>query len=79
MSTQQLKEKVEKALEDVKQFLKADGGDCQVVEVDEKGKVSIKLQGACKGCPFSAITLKMRIENIIKERVPEVTEVVSVE
>ncbi len=74
-----MKEKVEKALEDVRKFLQAEGGDCEVVDVDDKGKVSVRLQGACKGCPFSAMTLKMRIEAIIKERVPEVTEVVAVE
>ena len=75
----ELKEKVEKALEDVRQFLQADGGACEIVDVDDKGKVSVRLQGACRGCPFSKITLKMRIEAIIKERVPEVTEVVAVE
>jgi Fe-S cluster biogenesis protein NfuA len=74
-----MKEKVENALEDVRKFLQAEGGDCEVVDVDEKGKVSVRLQGTCKGCPFSAMTLKMRIEAIIKERVPEVTEVVAVE
>jgi len=74
-----MKEKVEKALEDVRKFLQAEGGDCEVVDVDDKGKVSVRLQGTCKGCPFSAMTLKMRIEAIIKERVPEVTEVVAVE
>ncbi|MCM8762132.1 MAG: NifU family protein [Candidatus Omnitrophica bacterium] len=76
----ELKEKVEKALEEVRGFLQAEGGDCEVVDVDDKnGKVSVRLQGSCKGCPFSAFTLKMRIEAIIKERVPEVKEVVSVE
>lgn len=75
----ELKEKVEKALEDVRKFLQAEGGDCEVVDVSDKGKVSIRLQGSCKGCPFSSFTLKMRIEAIIKERVPEITEVVAVE
>lgn len=75
----ELKEKVENALEDVRKFLQAEGGDCEVVDVDDKGKVSVRLQGSCKGCPFSAFTLKMRIEAIIKERVPEVKEVVAVE
>lgn len=75
----ELKEKVEKALEDIKRFLQAEGGDCEVVDVDENGKVSIRLQGSCKGCPFSTFTLKMRIEATIKERVPEVKEVVAVE
>jgi len=74
----ELKEKVEKALEDVRNFLKAEGGDCEVVDVVD-GVVKIKLSGSCKGCPFATITLKMRIEKIIKERIPEIKEVVSVE
>jgi Fe-S cluster biogenesis protein NfuA len=75
----ELKEKVEKALEEVRKFLQMEGGDCELVDVDENGKVSIRLHGACKGCPFSTFTLKMRIEAILKEKVPEVTEVVAVE
>ncbi|MCM8760101.1 MAG: NifU family protein [Candidatus Omnitrophica bacterium] len=75
----ELKEKVEKAVEEIRGFLKAEGGDCEVVDVDKNGKVSIRLQGSCRGCPFAAFTLKMRIEAIIKEKVPEVKEVVSVE
>ncbi len=75
----ELREKVEKALEDIKKFLQADGGDCEIVDVDDKGKVSVRLMGSCRGCPFAAITLKTRVEAIIKERVPEVTEVVAVE
>ena len=75
----ELKEKVEKALEDVRKFLQADGGDCEVVEIGEDGVVKVRLQGTCKGCPFAAMTLKMRIDKIIKERVPEAKEVVAVE
>lgn len=74
----ELKEKVEKAIEDVREFLKVEGGDCQIVDAKD-GIVKVKLVGACGGCPFSAITLKMRIEATIKERVPEVKEVIEVE
>ncbi|MCM8803538.1 MAG: NifU family protein [Candidatus Omnitrophica bacterium] len=73
-----LKEKVEKAIEDVRGFLQAEGGDCEIVEAKD-GIVKVKLVGSCRGCPFSQITLKMRIEAIIKDRVPEVKEVVEVE
>jgi Fe-S cluster biogenesis protein NfuA len=73
-----LQEKVEKAVEEVRKVLQAEGGDCQVVSVED-GKVKIKLQGACRGCPFAGITLKMRIEAAIKEKVPEVKEVVAVD
>mgnify|MGYP001500467270 CR=1 FL=1 len=73
-----LKEKVEKALEDVRGFLRGDGGDCEVVEASD-GVVKVRLTGGCAGCPFAAITLKMRVEKVIKERVPEVREVIRVE
>ncbi len=74
-----LKEKVEKSVEEIRKFLQLEGGDCEVVDVDENGKVSVRLKGACRGCPFSTITLKMRIEAIIREQVPEVKEVVAVD
>ncbi len=73
-----LKEKVEQALVEVKQFLRGDGGDCEVISAED-GVVKVKLTGACQGCPFAALTMKMRVEKIIKERVPEVKEVIPVE
>jgi Fe-S cluster biogenesis protein NfuA len=73
-----LKEKVEKAIEDVRKFMQLEGGDCEIVDVQD-GVVKVRLQGACRGCPFAGITLKMRIEGIIKSRVPEVKEVVAAE
>ena len=73
----ELKERVEKAIEDVRKFLQAEGGDCEIVDVEE-GKVKIRLKGTCRGCPFASITLKMRIEAIIKEKVPEIKEVIPV-
>ncbi len=72
-----LKKKVEKAIEDVRKFLQAEGGDCEIVDV-ENGIVKVRLKGTCKGCPFATITLKMRIEAIIKEKVPGIKEVVEV-
>jgi len=74
----ELKEKVEKALEKVRPSLKADGGDVQLVDVDADGTVKVKLMGACGGCPMSQMTLKMGIEKILKQSVPEVKGVVSV-
>ncbi len=69
-----LKEKVMKALSRVKPSLQADGGDIELISVDEKtGKIVVRLQGSCVGCPMSAITLKHSVERIIKEEVPEVT------
>ena len=56
--------------------LQADGGDVRLVDVNEDGVVSVELQGACKGCPMSQITLANGVERILKERVPGVTKVV---
>jgi Fe-S cluster biogenesis protein NfuA len=73
-----LKEKVQKALEKVRPSLQADGGDVQLVEVTENGVVKVKLMGACGGCPMSQMTLKMGIEKVLKQNVPEVKSVESV-
>jgi Fe-S cluster biogenesis protein NfuA len=71
-----MKEKVQKAIEEIRPYLQADGGDCEFVDVSEDGIVKVKLTGACQGCPMSAMTLKMGIERILKSKVPEVKEVV---
>jgi Fe-S cluster biogenesis protein NfuA len=70
-------EKVKAALEEIRPALQADGGDVQLVAV-ENGIVKVKLTGACGGCPMATMTLKKGIERVLKERVPEVKEVVSV-
>jgi Fe-S cluster biogenesis protein NfuA len=75
--TLMLKEKVESALNKVRPSLQADGGDVQLIDVDDKGVVKVKLTGACGGCPMSQMTLKMGIEKILKQNVPEVTKVES--
>lgn len=70
-----MKEQVENALKKIKPSLQADGGD---VEVGSDGVVKVRLTGACGGCPMSQMTLKMGIEKILKEEVPEVKEVIAV-
>ena len=72
--------RVKDVIDHIRPLLQADGGDIELVSVDEEsGVVSVRLQGACKGCPGAAMTLKMGIERHLKEKVPEVTEVVSVQ
>jgi Fe-S cluster biogenesis protein NfuA len=71
-----MKEKVQKAIEEIRPYLQADGGDCEFVEVSADGIVKVKLTGACHGCPMSTMTLKMGIERILKTKVPEVKEVI---
>ena len=73
-----IKDKVEDALNKVRPSLQADGGDVELVDVDEQGVVKVKLKGACAGCPMSQMTLKMGIEKILKQNVPEVDHVESV-
>jgi Fe-S cluster biogenesis protein NfuA len=73
-----MKEKVQEALNKVRPFLQRDGGDVELVEVDDKGVVKVRLKGACGGCPGAAITLKQGIERVLKQELPEVTQVVSV-
>ena len=75
-----MKDKVAIVIDAIRPLLQADGGDIELVGVDEQtGKVSVRLQGACKGCPGAQMTLKMGVERKLKEEVPEVTEVVAVE
>ena len=74
-----MKERVLKALESIRPGLLADGGDVELVRIDEGGKVKVKLTGACGGCPMSEITLQQGIERILKMQVPEVTSVESVD
>jgi len=67
-----LKEKVEKALENIRPALKADGGGVELVDVTEEGIVKLKLTGACGHCPMSTYTLKMGIEQNLKKEIPEI-------
>lgn len=73
-----MKEEVQKAINIVRPNLQADGGDVELVDVSADGVVTVKLTGACHGCPMSQMTLKMGIEKIIKQQVPGVKEVISV-
>ena len=72
-----MREKVEEILNLIRPNLIADGGNVELVEVKD-GVVSLKLTGACAGCPMSTMTLKNGIERALKERVPGIKEVVSV-
>ncbi len=69
------KEQVDKVLQQVRVNLQAHGGDVELVEVSEEGVVSVRLQGACRGCPIAQQTLKMGIEAALKEELPEVQSV----
>ncbi len=73
-----MREKVKAALDQIRVGLQMDGGDVELVSVDDDGTVKVKLVGACAGCPMSQMTLQMGIENTLKEAIPEVKRVVAV-
>ena len=72
-----MKEKVEAALEKIRPSLRADGGDVELVDVKD-GIVTVRLTGACGSCPMSTMTLRMGVERVIKQEVPEIKELVAV-
>jgi len=72
-----MRERVEEALKKIRPALEADGGGIELVDIVD-GVVSVRLQGACKGCPGAQMTLKMGVERILKEEVPEVKSVQAV-
>ena len=71
-----MKEEVQKALDQIRPALQADGGDCELVDVSNDGTVKLRLTGACHGCPMSTMTLKMGIEQALRKMVPGIKEVV---
>ena len=73
-----MKERVVSTLERIRPSLQADGGDVKLIEVNPDGVVKVQLTGACGGCAMSQMTLKMGIERVLKNEVPEVKEVVGV-
>jgi Fe-S cluster biogenesis protein NfuA len=73
-----VKEQVQEALDKVRPALQRDGGDVELVEVTDDGIVKVKLTGACGGCPMSQVTLKMGIEKVVKQSVPEIKSVEAV-
>ncbi|MBI2328264.1 MAG: NifU family protein [Chloroflexi bacterium] len=72
------KEKVEAVLDKIRPMLAADGGNVELVNINDEGTVEVRLTGACGGCPMSAMTLQMGIEQILMREIPEVKEVVAV-
>lgn len=73
-----MREKVEAALARIRPGLQADGGDIELVDVTSDGIVQVRLQGACRGCPMSQMTLTNYVEQTLKEIVPEVKAVQAV-
>lgn len=72
-----MQEKVQSVLEKIRPSLQADGGDVELVTIEDN-VVKVRLKGACSGCPMATVTLKNGIERIIKEEIPEIKSVESV-
>lgn len=73
-----VKDQVAEVIARIRPSIQGDGGDIELIDVTDEGVVKVKLHGACVGCPSAQMTLKMGVERMIKEKVPEITEVVSV-
>ncbi len=73
-----LRERVEESLATIRPALQADGGGVELVDVSDEGVVSVRLTGACGGCPMSTMTLKMGIERTLRQQIPEVKQVQAV-
>ena len=74
-----MRDQVEKALDLIRPALQNDGGDIELVDVDEAAKVvKLKLTGACGSCPMSQMTLRMGVERVLREQIPDLKEVVAV-
>ena len=78
-TTPSVKEKVTGVIDTIRPALQRDGGDIELIDVTSEGVVSVRLQGACSGCPSAAMTLSMLVERKLKAEVPEVTELVAIE
>lgn len=70
-------DRIRQVLEAIRPSIRSDGGDIEFVSFDEQGVVTIRLHGACVGCPSSHMTLKLGIEDNLKANVPDVTRVVA--
>jgi len=73
-----MREKVQAAIDKIRPALQKDGGDVILVDVTDEGIVTVKLTGACQGCPMSQMTLKEGIEKFVKSEIPEIVSVDSV-
>lgn len=75
---QETKEKVQTALDSIRPYLQADGGDVELVNVTEEGIVEVRLTGACVGCPMSQMTLRAGVERALIREVPGIKRVEAV-
>ncbi|MGB7393274.1 MAG: NifU family protein [Pricia sp.] len=78
MTADELRTKVQKALDEIRPFLQSDGGDISLVSIDNENSVKVRLEGNCIGCSVNQMTLKSGVEMTIKKYAPQIEEVVNV-
>ncbi|SEA66142.1 NifU family protein [Psychroflexus halocasei] len=78
MTGQELHDKVQVALEEIRPFLKNDGGDIELLEIEDDKHVKVKLLGTCIDCTVNQMTLKSGVEMTIKKHVPQIESVTNV-
>lgn len=76
---QTLEQKVKDTIESLRDALQSHGGDVELVGIDQDNTVRVRLQGACQGCPGATMTMKMGIERILRQKVPQIKSVVAVD
>jgi len=79
MTSEEIKINVEKALEEIRPFLQSDGGDIELISIENDSSVKVKLQGACVGCSVNQMTLKSGVEMTIKKYAPQIEEVINID
>ncbi|MFP4844886.1 NifU family protein [Winogradskyella sp. PE311] len=79
MSSEELKLNVEKALDEIRPFLQSDGGDINLLSIDDGTLVKVQLVGACTSCSVNQMTLKSGVEMTIKKYAPQIERVINVE
>ncbi|MDC6351137.1 NifU family protein [Zeaxanthinibacter sp. PT1] len=78
MTSEELRTKVENALDEIRPFLQSDGGDISLVSIDNDTQVKVRLEGACVGCSVNQMTLKSGVEMTIKKHAPQIEQVINV-
>lgn len=79
MTKAELKQNIEKALDEIRPFLQSDGGDISLLSIENDRLVKVQLEGACVGCSVNQMTLKSGVEMTIKKYAPQIEEVINVE
>ena len=78
MNTEELTINIERALEEIRPFLKSDGGDITLISIEDDKHVKVRLEGACISCSVNQMTLKAGVETTIKKHAPQIETVVNV-